>query len=55
MNTSYITGELKHHDTVIPQVSPELKSVDFWGAVMVRWGFRRDKCKVNPGRYENKT
>jgi hypothetical protein len=51
MNRSYITGKVDVSDLSIPKVSTELKTIDFLGAVMVRWGFRRDNYTVAPGLY----
>jgi hypothetical protein len=38
-------------DTLVPVVSTTLNFKDFMGAVMVRWGFNRDKYRVTPGLY----
>lgn len=35
----------------IPQVSASLNFCDYWGAIKVRWGIKRDSYKVNPGLY----
>jgi hypothetical protein len=51
MNTAFITGSVKISDQTIPQISTKLKQSDFWGAVMVRWGFNRDNYRVTPGIY----
>jgi len=51
MKSKYITGNIKVNDLVFPQVSTELKTPDFLGAVMVRWGFNRDRYLVSPGLY----
>lgn len=51
MKSKYITGNIKVNDLVFPQVSTELKTPDFLGAVMVRWGFNRDRYMVRPGLY----
>lgn len=51
MNNSFITGNISASDLNVPLVSTELKSPDFWGAVMVRWGINRDNYKVAPGLY----
>ncbi|HKK41784.1 MAG TPA: mercury methylation corrinoid protein HgcA [Bacteroidales bacterium] len=51
MTTKYITGNIKVNDLVVPRVSTSLTFPDFLGAVMVRWGFRRDRYMVSPGLY----
>jgi hypothetical protein len=51
MKSSYIIGETDISNLRIPKVSTELKIIDFLGAVMVRWGFRRDNYIVSPGLY----
>jgi CO dehydrogenase/acetyl-CoA synthase delta subunit len=51
MKNSYTIGMVQISDTSIPQVSAELKPVDFAGSVMVRWGFNRDNYMVDPGLY----
>jgi hypothetical protein len=51
MNTSYITGSTEAAGALIPIVSSEIRFRDFLGAVMVRWGFNRDKYRVKPGIY----
>jgi hypothetical protein len=38
-------------DTQVPVVSTKLNLKDFLGAVMVRWGFNRDKYRITPGLY----
>ncbi len=51
MNTTFLTGSVKISGQTIPQISTKLKQSDFWGAVMVRWGFNRDNYRVTPGIY----
>jgi hypothetical protein len=51
MKDSFITGMVQISGTSVPQVSTELKSTDFWGAVMVRWGINRNNYRVSPGLY----
>jgi hypothetical protein len=51
MNSPYIIGDVNFNDFKIPRISTKQKSIDFWGAVMVRWGFRRDNYRVSPGLY----
>jgi hypothetical protein len=51
MNSKYITGNIKINDLTFPQISTKLIQSDFWGAVLVRWGFNRDKYLVKPGLY----
>lgn len=51
MNSKYITGNIKLKDLTVPSISTELEFSDFLGAVMVRWGFNRDKYRVSPGLY----
>jgi CO dehydrogenase/acetyl-CoA synthase delta subunit len=35
----------------IPKVSTVLRTKDYLGTIMVRWGFKRDNYKVGPGLY----
>ncbi len=51
MNKSYTLGKAGITEFPFPQISSELKASDFWGAVMVRWGFNRDNYSVSPGLY----
>jgi hypothetical protein len=51
MNMTFISGKISLPGQDIPQITTELKITDFLGAVMVRWGFRRDKYRVEPGLY----
>jgi CO dehydrogenase/acetyl-CoA synthase gamma subunit (corrinoid Fe-S protein) len=51
MGKSYIIGDIKTADTVIPVVSTDLSFKDFMGAVRVRWGINRDNFRVTPGLY----
>jgi hypothetical protein len=51
MNNSYIIGKINSGTMVVPQTSASLKPEDFRGAVMVRWGFRRDNYRIEAGLY----
>jgi hypothetical protein len=51
MKNSFLIGKVAANDTVIPLISTQINFSDFLGAVMVRWGIRRDKYRVNPGLY----
>jgi hypothetical protein len=51
MNTAYITGSTEAAGALIPRISSETRFRDFFGAVMVRWGFNRHKYRVEPGIY----
>ncbi|HVN57862.1 MAG TPA: mercury methylation corrinoid protein HgcA [Bacteroidales bacterium] len=51
MNRPYITGKIEISELTVPQVSTRLEFIDFLGAVMVRWGIRREKYTVAPGLY----
>ncbi len=51
MKSNYITGNIKVKSLEVPQVSDVLRIPDFLGAMMVRWGFRRDRYMVKPGLY----
>ena len=51
MKHSFQTGELIIDNTTIPVVATKLNFKDFMGAVMVRWGIRRDNYRVPPGLY----
>jgi hypothetical protein len=48
---TFTTGIIQHADASIPRVSSKLKTIDFLGSVMVRWGIRRDHYRVIPGLY----
>lgn len=51
MTKSYLTGEIRVGDYIIPGVSINLDFKDFLGAVMVRWGISRGNYRVTPGLY----
>ena len=51
MKIKYITGNIKVNDLTVPQISTVLNASDFRGALMVRWGFNRDRYLVSPGLY----
>jgi hypothetical protein len=51
MKNSFITGTVSSGDKIISLVSTSIRFTDFIGAVMVRWGFNRDKYRINPGLY----
>ncbi|MGA2408050.1 MAG: mercury methylation corrinoid protein HgcA [Bacteroidales bacterium] len=51
MKDSFLIGDIPVSGAVVPLVSTELNSVDFMGAVMVRWGINRDHYRVHPGLY----
>jgi hypothetical protein len=51
MKESYLFGDVIISDTLVPVVFTTLNFKDFLGAVMVRWGFNRDKFRVTPGLY----
>jgi hypothetical protein len=50
MNT-FTTGIIQYAGASIPRVSTKLKTIDFLGSVMVRWGIRRNNYRVIPGLY----
>ena len=52
---SYLIGNVKTSDSLIPVVSNNLNFNDFLGAVKVRWGFNRDNYRVSPGLYATGT
>lgn len=51
MKNSFITGSITANGLTVPQLSTGLRFTDFMGAVMVRWGFNRDRYSVAPGLY----
>jgi hypothetical protein len=51
MKDSFLIGNIPVSGTVVPLVSTELNSSDFFGAVMVRWGINRNNYRVSPGLY----
>src|SRR5664280_2256218 len=51
MKDSFLIGKVTASGTQIPQISTEMSVKDFLGAVMVRWGIRRDHYRVTPGLY----
>jgi len=51
MNGTFIIGNIPVSDTSVPLVSTMLKSEDYLGAVMVRWGINRDNYLVSPELY----
>ena len=51
MKESYLFGNVTISDAIVPVVFTTLNFKDFLGAVMVRWGFNRDKYRVTPGLY----
>jgi len=51
MKSNFITGSIDINGMKVPLVTTELKTPDFMGAVMVRWGFNRDSYSVIPGLY----
>jgi hypothetical protein len=51
MKSTFISGNIKTAGILIPRVSTEPGPYGFWGAVMVRWGFNRNKYKIDPGLY----
>lgn len=51
MKNSFFTGDVKISDSHIPLISTQIRFTDFMGAVMVRWGIRRDNYRVSPGLY----
>jgi hypothetical protein len=51
MNASYITGYTEVSGLLIPVISDKMRLIDFSGAVMVRWGFNRNRYLVKPGLY----
>jgi CO dehydrogenase/acetyl-CoA synthase gamma subunit (corrinoid Fe-S protein) len=51
MKDSFLVGNIQVSGAVVPLVSTGLNSIDFLGAVMVRWGIKRDNYRVNPGLY----
>jgi hypothetical protein len=51
MKESYLFGNVTISDAIVPVVFTTMNLNDFLGAVMVRWGFNRDKYRVSPGLY----
>jgi hypothetical protein len=51
MNNSFFEENVTVQDVLIPAVSARLSYKDFMGAVMVRWGIKRDNYRVSPGLY----
>lgn len=51
MKYSFLLGEAPISDTVIPLVATKTNSMDFLGAVMVRWGINRNNYRISPGLY----
>jgi len=51
MENSFIVGNVTISDSAIPLISTKTSFTDFMGAVMVRWGIRRDHYRVSPGLY----
>jgi acetyl-CoA decarbonylase/synthase complex subunit gamma len=51
MKNSFIVGNVTISDSAIPLISAQTGFNDFMGAVMVRWGIRRDHYRVSPGLY----
>lgn len=51
MNNTFTIGTVQISGISIPKISAELKTSDFLGSVMVRWGIKRDNYRVNPGLY----
>lgn len=46
-----MVGNVTISDSTIPLISTQTRFNDFMGAVMVRWGIRRDHYRVTPGLY----
>ena len=51
MKNTFIIGNISASGTSVLLVSTLLNSTDFCGAVMVRWGIKRDNYLVSPGLY----
>jgi hypothetical protein len=51
MKDTFMAGDVTISDFTIPLISTQIRFNDFIGAVMVRWGFRRDHYRINPGLY----
>jgi hypothetical protein len=51
MKNSFMVGNVTISDSIIPLISAQISFNDFMGAVMVRWGIRRDHYRVTPGLY----
>jgi hypothetical protein len=51
MKSTFITGNISVNGDPIPVVSTGLRTVDFLGALMVRWGINREQYRVKPGIY----
>jgi hypothetical protein len=51
MKNSFMVGNVSISDSSIPLISTQTSFNDFMGAVMVRWGIRRDHYRVSPGLY----
>ena len=51
MKSSYLTGNLTVSNAKIPLVSTELNFSDYFGAIMVRCGIKRNNYRVTPGLY----
>lgn len=51
MNNIISIGKIPVNDGFVPVISTQLNLIDFLGAVMVRWGIRRNNYRVEPGLY----
>jgi hypothetical protein len=51
MNDTFSIGMVPINGTSVPLISTKLKSEDYLGSVMVRWGVNRDNYLVSPGLY----
>ena len=47
----YVVGTVQTPAGAIPVISPRLIARDYLGSFMVRWGFHRDRYRVDPGLY----
>ncbi len=51
MRSNYISGSNRIGERTIRQVSSRLNTIDYLGAVMVRWGINRNNFRIAPGLY----
>ena len=51
INRNFILGTIQTPAGAIPQIATHLDASDYFGAVQVRWGIKRDRYRVDPGLY----
>jgi len=47
----FIIGHIQASEWQVPQISTKLIWRDYLGVLMVRWGFKRNNYRVDPGLY----